>query len=233
MGDKNRGLTKNRLDWLVEVLKGLTGIKFGPIGSLVVGLCSTAIPGQRQDRIVDAIEKIDKRVSDLALTCDQIEKYFCKPGFYELLENACEQASREYIETRRDQIAQIVIKGLLGDEIVKQRCQYFLGVLRQLTDTEIIVLISFWDVGSDRNTKYLTKHADVVDPANNPDSEAFFVNYTKHLESLGFLYRDYGTKWEILDDGPPSQPSCREKEGYTITDSGVIFLEYIGITEYI
>jgi len=218
-------LNNNALDYTAAVLKGASGVV--PFVGQALGELVAQIPGQRMDRFRSFLQVLDERLKNTEATVDELKKNMSKEGFFELYEEACEQATRTNSDDRRKYLAGIVANGLTSSEIDIQETQFLLRVFEEVNDIELLILRLHWDIGADRDAEFRNNYKDIVIPpkvfagcseeiVHRASTQA---SYRKHLESLGLLMGDYRLKWNETDDSTK----------YEITMIGRRLLKFTGI----
>ena len=241
MSDKIN-LNNNTVDYTVAVLKGASGIV--PFAGQALGELVAQIPGQRFDRFQAFLKILDERLKTTEMSLEELRTKFTNEGFFELYEEACEQAAKTNSEDRRKYLAGIIAKGLTSEEIEIQESQHLLRLLGELNDIEILVLRSYWNdlVSDDR--EFRQKYQNIVYPPATDrgssqedfDKAAIHKSYRSHLTSLGLLapkYKERNEKMVVMDRKQLKEKTQKvetnEIAGYKITSLGNLFLYHVEI----
>ena len=228
--------SSNKSDLIASAGKSVVGaVPF--VGPLLSELVDSLIPNQRVDRLIKYVTELERRLSgteeaSLRLKI-QNEEYLI------LIEDGYIYASRAITDERRFYIASIVASGLTHEEIEVNSSKYFLRLLSELNDTEIIWLRFYLHptIGGDRD--FRGKHANVLEPARAyigaPETElnksALQDSYKDHLERLGLIQSHIRTDHET---GMPNFDSFSGKPEVSyrdITQLGRMLLHQIGIID--
>ncbi|MEZ4680533.1 MAG: hypothetical protein R2932_40595 [Caldilineaceae bacterium] len=132
-------LENTRADYIVATLKSIAG-PLPLVGSLIGEVVGALIPNQRIDRIARYVAILEQKLS--VLTKEQIATRFSTPGFIDLFEDSLHQAVRALTEERLQHIATVVKNGLSDEQQEHDQYKYFLWLLAELNDTEMIILHS-------------------------------------------------------------------------------------------
>ena len=237
---EKESLNTYRIDYLTSTFRATAGL-LPVIGPAMAELASL-IPGQRVDRVVEFLKVLDKRIEQLAQSQDEIKNKFAQEGFFELCEEACEQAAKTNSEDRRKYLAGIIAKGLTSEEIDIQESQHLLRLLGELNDIEVLVLRFYWNDLLNGDVEFRQKHGKVVFPPmphfgssqEDLDKASLHSSYQSHLTSLGLLtpeYKEEQLAHYVSDKGSYIQPKIKTSEIkiYKITPLGQLFLYNIEI----
>lgn len=229
-------LKYQKTDFMAQLSRsGLGAIPL--VGSLLSEISSTLIPNQRFDRLVAFAEKLEHKISKL-------DKEFVKSQlknevFVGVLEEGCIQSAKSTSDERREYISSIISNGLSKEEVEFNNTRYFLKLLAELNDTEIIILRSYLvrTIGGDE--VFREKHKNVIhqmpvtmgSSQKDKDDEAIYKNYIKNLVSLGFLEEEYHA--DIQSDIPDFDKFTHglKVQGHHLTSMGKLFLIQIGLAE--
>lgn len=157
-------LESNGRDALVVALKGLAGLIPG-VGGLVGELLGATIPGQRLDRIIDTMGRLETMLEAVGHDIEETKRKLASIEMLPVVEEALHQASRAFTEERRQHLANLLAAGVLSPDLDRARHLAVLQVLRDLADEEIIILAGkAHRPGSPAAREFFEKHRDVLVP---------------------------------------------------------------------
>lgn len=210
----------NEFDAASFVLKSTLGaIPLG--GPFLSELIGSIIPNQRMDRVVNYIKVLDKKIS--LLPEEIIEKLKSSQTIIDLIEESFIQASRAITDERREYISNIVIQGIREEDIKAEESKYFMRLLSEISDVEIIWLRFYYNPLINSDDDFRSKHENILYPVYAPlssDDNTFLKkslqdSYQEHLLKLGLLMQiEWGSRKEIK---------------YGITSLGGFLLKNIGL----
>ena len=154
--DDNNVLGVHLADRIAALTRGTVGAVpcIGPIASELI---TQLIPNQRLERMEAYVVELGKRVK-------KVERdKLVRPRKVDLFEDGAFQAIRSLSEKRTEYIANVVARGLSGEEKEELEAKRMLNLLTQLDDGQIILLSSYLD--KNRNDEEFWKiHEDVLKP---------------------------------------------------------------------
>ena len=157
-------LESNGRDALVAALKGLAGLIPG-VGWLVGELLGATIPGQRLDRVIDTMGRLEAKLETAGQDIEEAKKKLASLEMLPVVEEALHQASRAFTEERRQHLANLLAVGVLSPDLDRARLLAVLQVLRDLADEEIIILAGKAHLpGTPPARAFFEKHHDLVAP---------------------------------------------------------------------
>jgi hypothetical protein len=196
MANDMEQLTNQRIDYLVDVLKGAAGIV--PFGSLIAEAVGVAIPKQRIDRMAEVVRALAKKVDAVGISVEELRERFQSPEFIDILEEGLLQAGKALSPERRQNIANILANGLTESELQHQRIKkLLLLLLADLTDPEVIFL-EYASVSRPTKDDLFVRYANILrEPAANMDAplavhdkRALQEAWRRHLVQLGLTTVD-------------------------------------------
>jgi len=243
MGDTNN-LNNNTVDYTVAVLKGCIGIV--PFAGQALGELVARIPGQRFDRFQKFLQILDERLKSVEQPIEELKNKMSRDGFFELYEEACEQATRINSDDRRRYIAGVIAKGLSEEQIELLESRQLLRILGALNDSEILILRLFWNPIMNADEEFRDKHQHIIfrptvhsgSSQEEFDKSALYDSYIKHLVSLGLLepkYKEETEKILCMEGSTVKEKNKRVKTNevarHDITPLGRLFLYHIEIVD--
>ena len=217
--------------------KGLLGAI--PIaGPLMAEIVGSIIPNQREERLVELAESLSRRLDHLQE--DQISQIIKTPESIDLLEDGFIQATRALTKDRTDYIAALLKNGLTNEELEYIEYKRLLSLLGELTDAEVIILISysydrFFGEEDPETTEFFNKHKGLLEEPTlfmgasqlEQDSHTLYLSHRTHLVNLGLL------KYRYKKPNRGEMPEFDEKTGtmkitgYEMTGLGRLLLRNI------
>lgn len=198
-------LDSRHRDWLTPIAKGVLGAcpVIGPMLAEVVGM---AIPNQRVERIETFARILEARVGTTKASLERLHRSIATHEGIDLLEEGMTQATRAISPERQERIAQLVANALTGEELRYQESKKLLGLLRELTDPEILWLIYYSEpetFGSEVHQQLRQTHPEIFAPAHRSlgasaeelDRAALQDSYKRTLVQLGLLQEDNKQLW--------------------------------------
>lgn len=211
-------LAPQQRDRLVPLAKGIVGAcpVIGPMLAEIVGV---AVPNQRVERIVAFLQTFDDRLAQAEAALERVRQTLQTPEGIDLLEESMTQATRAITSERQQRLGRLLAKALTQKELRYQEAKKLLGLLRELTDPELLWLVFYSEpltYGSAFHDQLRKQHPDVFAPASNlinaPDDEldrgALQASYKNTLERYGLLEQ-------------------KDRQQFQITRLGKILLRYI------
>lgn len=187
------------------------------LGAVINEVLTETLPNLKIQRIEHLLEELEARVR--SVEDGRVSRKLTQPVFADLLEDAMRSASRSTSRLRQEHIAALVSNGLKDDAERALSSRYLLGLLDQLNDAELLMLIGFGMAGGAYDA-FFRKHAQTLSAPFVPyvggedaesDSAAIFDDYQHHLERLrlvmpaqpsaGAQWGDRPTRREITDLG--------------------------------
>lgn len=218
-------------DRITALMRGTVGA-MPYLGPIISELITQIIPNQRLERIEAYIAKLDERIK-------KVERdKLVLPKKVDLFEDGAFQAIRSLSEKRTEYIANVVARGLSGEEKEEVEAKRMLKLLTQLDDSQIILLS--WYLNKNRNSEEFWKiHKDVLkltavnlrSPQEEVDRATIQEMAKQELVRLGLL------KPRIKKPRRGKLPEFDEKtgmmkaSGHGITPLGYLFLRYIELAE--
>lgn len=204
--DDNNVLGVRLADRIAALTRGVVGA-VPYIGPIVSELVTQVIPNQRLERIEAYITELDKRVKKAE------RDKLVHPRKVDLFEDGAFQAIRSLSEERTEYIANVVARGLSGEEKEELAAKRILTLLTQLDDGQIILLASRLTKNR-RNDEFWKIHSD-----------------TLKFESVSFKSspqeRDRATMREMAEQGLVRLGLLNTR--LDITPLGLLFLRHIDL----
>ncbi len=229
-----KDLENNRTDHLVTIAKSALGlVPFA--GSILAEITGNIIPNQRMDRLVKYVKLLDEKLSKIPI--DVLNNLLNNDEFVDLIEEGFVQASRALTDERRQYIASIISNGILDDNIELAESKYFLKLIQELNDIEIIWLC-YYGNEFDKRTEFYEKHKNVLkeiivylgDEKEIANKAAIQKSYIDHLARLKLVVHKFRTD---KSTGSPKYKSSGEPEisGTNITTLGKLLLKQMDLIE--
>jgi hypothetical protein len=219
----------------VALTKGALGA-IPVAGSLIAEVAGLILPNQRLDRLEAYVRKLDERLRELSKE-DLIARMEDRERL-DLFEEGGVQAWRALTPERMDYIAKVVAEGIAGDDLAKIEAKRILGLLRQIDDDQIVILISYL-YRYQRDEEFYAKHERILKPVaahmgssrEELDADAMFKLARAQLIQLGLLKNQFkkpakGALPEFDDDTGTMKVSSR-----SVTPTGRLLLRRIGVAE--
>ena len=227
--DDNNVLGVRLADRIAALTRGTVGA-VPYIGPIISEYITQLIPNQRLERIEAYIVELGKRVK-------KVERdKLVHPRKVDLFEDGAFQAIRSLSEKRTEYIANVVARGLSGEEKEELEAKRMLNLLTQLDDGQIILLSSYLD--KNRNDEEFWKiHEDVLKPkAVNLESSQEEIDVATIQEMAKRELVRLGLLRPRIRKPPRGQlPEFDEKTGmmkafgHDITSLGRLFLRHIDL----
>jgi len=187
-------LDKDWRDRLASVARAVVSVApyvGGPLAELV----TKTIPRLRQDRIVEYLRLLDKRLARLER--ERIDRILADPEKVDLIESGGFLAARATSSDRISRIAEVVFRGLESDEVSLVRRKRLLGLFGELDDDEFLLLNAYgqsygeagseaWDAVDRPSPAHLGSSQEELSEAKLYDLGG------EHLLRLGLLQRHFG-----------------------------------------
>ena len=210
-------LQQNWVDRSIALAKGIAGLC--PVaGPLVAEAVGSLIPNQRIDRLTQFTLELDKRVKGIEE--EKLTERLSKPQMIDLLEDGFWVAARSLSEEKIGYAATVVAEGLTGDQLEYERLKIVLDLVGQLTEPEIITLLSY---SRDRyhDHDWQDQHREILVPGavnrgstdEDIDRSVIHAQIEAKLIRLGLLERNF----RLPKKGEPPQ---FDKETGTLKSSG-------------
>lgn len=229
------------MDHLATAVRAASELgSIGPVPGGAIGeLIASTLPNQRVDKMARFVRLIDARVLALEdMIQERLEENIRETPYLDLLGEGLNSAASALSDERLTHIAELVSRGLSGNEAAALQRLFLLGILDQLNDAEIIILRSMEEFPSsaEREEFYSTNEAifssqvAVMDsPPEEIDAVGVYRAYKEHLENLGLIQHRYetGSRGEIPElDARTGRPRRRTPE---ISILGRLLLREIGL----
>jgi hypothetical protein len=226
-------LSRDRGDRLMSIASAVSG-RLATLGPLFAEVIGGVIPHRRMDRIVNVLELLEARVTDIELKRIQ-ERLADSEDLQDLLEEGVVQSTRAITRDRQERIAEMLKNSLSTDELDYMQKKRLWGILGELTDQELILLQYHGMRGHDED--FWERHKDaIVGPAahmgstsEEVDRDAVHRSFNKHLVDRGLIR----TQFKRPKRGEP--PEFDEKtgmmkaSGHDITRLGGVLLRHVGL----
>lgn len=228
-------LSTNEFDIAAMTAKSVFGAIPG-VGSLLSELTSAIIPNQRFDRLIEYVKILNDKISQIPQ--DVLEIIKNDPYFIDLIEEGFIQASRAITKDRKEYIASILYTGICNDEKNFIESKYFLKLLSELNELEIITLTSYYYcIETEKASEFKNKHRNILEQrfVYEEEEDSLILssdvqqNYKEHLLRLGLLSREDKIDFKTRNG---KQIIETKKGSYKITRLGGFLLKYAGITEH-
>lgn len=225
----------NKSDITAALVRSSVGIIpfAGPVLSEII---TYLIPNQRIDRIVDYLNRLDKKLSHISQ--DDLRNTATSPEGIDLFEDGAFQASRAVSNERREYIARVVAFGLTGNEQSVIEAKQVIKVLDQLDDRQIIILAAHHDEFLFDDEFHKTHEKTLVAPfahmqsdQSDIDKNALHELAKAQLFNLGLLKERFNkpkTKGAIEMD---PTTGMLKSSGTDITSLGRLIIRRIGLAD--
>ncbi|WP_418383614.1 hypothetical protein [Akkermansia sp.] len=202
MLEKENSIDENELgntvrDYVARSVK--CGVSVIPcLGPIIAEFVTDIIPRQRIDRIAEFLNQLNKKLIRLETT---IDKFMLEDeAKSRLMEESIQQAANSSSFERRAYLASLVAQGISKSQLEIQNESYFLNLLRQVNDAEIIVLRYFLESNPDKRREFENRNSTLFScKTNDKNLDVHF--YIEHLESLGLLYRRVYPERVLTENG--------------------------------
>lgn len=168
------------------------------LGPIIAEFVADIIPRQRIDRIAEFLNQLNKKLIRLETT---IDKFMLEDeAKSRLMEESIQQAANSSSFERRAYLASLIAQGISKSQLEIQNESYFLNLLRQVNDAEIIVLRYFLESNPDKRREFENRNSTLFScKTNDKNLDVHF--YIEHLESLGLLYRRVYPERVLTENG--------------------------------
>lgn len=200
-------LEERHRDWLTPLAKGVVGAcpLIGPMLAEVVGM---VVPNQRVERILAFLRTFDERLAHAEARIECVRRHLRTAEGVDLLEESMTQATRAVTTQRQERLGRLLATALTQDELRYEEAKKLLGLLRELTDPELLWLVYHSippTFSSAFHERLFETHPEVFEPAsatlNAPDDEldraALQESYKHTLERYGLLERQGRQQFQI------------------------------------
>lgn len=230
-------LNANATDVGTALTKGGLGI-VPWIGPLLAEMVAITIPDQRLDRVVDFVQRLEKRISKAELEVLRENIYFV-----DLIEDAITQATKSLSTERNDYISTFMEINRNVDENDFSIKKNLLQTLQELTDDDIEILRSihepFYRNKFDNIVSLTNGEFSELTRAEKYEYELFKASKEAHINTLE-KNKLIKPERKLQDpdfqkyDGDPNEhidqdTGLSEVTGFKSTDLGVLLLKSIGI----
>jgi len=183
-------LDPNETDHITAALKLGLGLVPLPGMAIIAEFVGTVIPNQRIDRVASFASALQLKLAGMEEEALRTRLTYEK--VVDLFESAVKDAANSSSPERRDYLVSIVAKGFTSDDVEISRSKMILGLLRELSDVEIIWLRFFLHPARDGDAEFRTRHHAVLDGSTLQDSlwKDYLVIYKEHLIKMGLLVQD-------------------------------------------
>ena len=162
------------------------------LGAVINEVLTETLPDLKAERLGHLLEHLEARV--LGLEDGTTLRKLTQPIFADLLEDGIRSASRSTSRLRQEHIAALIANGLAGNEERALSRRYLLGLLDQLNDAELLMLIGFSRDGGAFDAFFRTHESTLAAPfvpflaeGEQIDRAAVFEDYQHHLERLRLI----------------------------------------------
>lgn len=174
------------------VLRSTVAAITGPFAAVINEVLTEVLPNLKTQRVERMLESVAARVA--ALEDGSALRKLTEPIFADLLEDGIRSAARSTSRIRQDHIAALVADGLTGDEERAISRRYLLGLLDQLNDAELLMLIGSNLEGAEYDAFFRQHEGTLVAPlvshgadAGESERAVIFDDYYHHLEDLRLI----------------------------------------------
>lgn len=240
--EENRLIEKfNKNDRISKLISNAVGL-FPGVGTFLSDLVYEWIPNYRDEYLVAFFRIFVSKLSIMEMT--QINQYVNRKEFANLFEESVRIAINSVSEEKKEYVANIMLYGIDSNQFDYEKQRYFLQLINELNDTEIILLIgSYYSQHWARvKPEFFEKHKEIFDSEkirfNSPEEhkqKAYLLReFRSHLERLGLLRGTYSMPNYAPDNKHPaeydSDTGKLKRNGFRITDLGKELMRYLGIS---
>lgn len=211
-------LDNRHRDWLTPLAKGIVGAcpLIGPMLAEIVGM---AVPNQRVERIIVFLRTVDERIAKAEEHLERFQQRIRTTEGIDLLEESMTQATRAITVERQERLGRLLATALTQEQLRYQEAKKLLGLLRELTDPELLWLV-YYSVpvtySSEFHDRLRRTHPEIFEPASaslnasddERDRRALQESYKNTLERYGLLEK-------------------KDRQQLQITRLGKILLRYV------
>lgn len=144
---KVKELGSSRIDLGVALAKGVAGA-VPLVGSTLAEAISVTIPRQRLDRVIEFIEALEQRLSEVEKAVIHENKYFL-----DLLEDGVVQSSRTVSPEKRDHLVSFLAKAAEVERGEYEAKKKLLRILEELTEKDLAILRGIHAKGYQRTAR--------------------------------------------------------------------------------
>ena len=137
MSDQLDNDWRDRAALVTKVAASLVPVVGGPLAELV----TEVIPRQRQDRIVEYLRELDRRMASLER--EKVEGFLADAERIDLVESGGHLAARATSSERISRLAEIVFRGLKSAEATLVRRKRLIGLFGEIDDDEFLLLNAY------------------------------------------------------------------------------------------
>ncbi len=226
-------LGKTARDYSVAAGRGVFGgIPF--IGAICSEIVTNVIPDQRMDRLEEYVTLLEGRLS--AVEEENLNAKMRLPSKIDLFEEGAFQSARSLTPQRRDYIAGIVAKGIVGSDTEEAGAKRMLNLLGELDDDQIVMLAASEHGSRARHLR--ETHREVLGPMEvvlaASDEEKARATLRRaneqHLVRIGLLKPAFR---RTTQDGTPEfdrETGMMKASVVNITPLGRLLLQYLDMT---
>lgn len=229
-------------DAITSLIKGTVGLL--PGGSLISELLNVTIPNFKMQYYENYMEIIKTKLSSIDI--ELIKKKFNDEKFANLFEESIWTATKSISEEKRNYIANIITYSLKTDNFDYEKERYYLSIINELNDIQIIYLIYYAKMKIDwgkMDKEFIEKHSDILKYEtiywNSTDEVREKANiikyYLEHMERMGLLYAYYKMPSKNLSsDKDPEfddKTGKLKSSGFKISKLGKELAEYMGFSD--
>lgn len=168
------------------------------LGPILETAISEMMPDKRFERLEDGMKRLEELLKEQA---DKVD--LSDDQTFDVMEEGIHQFARAFSDSRRQNIAELVSRGLTSDGVEQQQTRHFLRILNQIGDEEIALL-----------TKMARGDSFV-------ENGLLVQMYEPHLDSLGLLA-------VVGEDYNGDQVGSLKT--FEITETGRNLIEHLGLT---
>lgn len=218
---------------MTMTVKGVLGMIPG-VGSLLAEMAGQLIPQQRVERLEVYARHLSARLNEMDehLLREKLED----PERVDLFEEGALQSVRALSPERQDYIANIVARGITGDEKARIEAKRMLKLLREIDDDQIIILAGKLN-RNERDKAYYDRHAAIFDPPrahlgsdrSEWDKEALFELARVELVRFGLLTPTFKSlkKGELPEFD--QKTGMMKQQSRRLTPLGRMLLRHVGL----
>ncbi len=200
-----KALGNKPLDYLVSLTKAMAG-SAPVVGSVLSEFIGVIVPEQRIDRIARYCEHLEQELRTLGNCRENLREAFNDEEFADIFEEGLRQAGHALTDERKQYIACLVANSMSQEAISRSESRYFLKILNDLSDIEIIWLCFYNHASSEFVEKHMEiLHAEyyysIVDPLLI-EKQALKEHYIDRLVKLSLLKIIDSEECDILTKKP-------------------------------
>ena len=192
MSDQLDNDWRDRAALVTKVAASLVPVVGGPLAELV----TEVIPRQRQDRIVEYLRELDRRMASLER--EKVEGFLADAERIDLVESGGHLAARATSSERISRLAEIVFRGLKSAEATLVRRKRLIGLFGEIDDDEFLLLNAYGQshvAPASQAWEMIDRPPPAVigSPPEQIDDATLYELGTEHLLRLGLLERRFDT----------------------------------------